>query len=79
VPVGRRIEGAGIHRDDFFQKASFTNAASVKEDSRRRAKVMAMPVRRLMMFGIAEPAETCPTVQVTDSAVTPSSDIAQWW
>jgi hypothetical protein len=45
----------------------------------RPAKAMAMPVRRLVMFGVAEPGETCPTVQVTASAVTPSSDIAQWW
>jgi len=36
----------------------------------RPAEAMAMPVPRLVMFGAAEPAETCPIVQVTDSAVT---------
>jgi hypothetical protein len=29
------------------------------------------------MFGVGEPAEACPLVQVTALAVTPSSDIAQ--
>ncbi|HEV2962910.1 MAG TPA: hypothetical protein VG649_13865 [Candidatus Angelobacter sp.] len=45
----------------------------------RTAKAMAMPVRRALMFGVAEPAEAGPLVQVIVRSVTPSSDIAQWW
>jgi hypothetical protein len=63
----------------FFKKPLSRIAALVKEDSMRTAKAMAMPVRRALMFGVAEPAEAGPLVQVIVPSVTPSSDIAQWW